>query len=139
MGKADIDPQIRPGGLLSEGAPVSGLLLDSAERNPVSGAAYAIWSVTGCRVRALQGGENEIVFPPGAKFRVLDVRTLGDHPFVLLRQLPATRDMNAAASVGILEDVDETTLARLEQALAGITLSAAGGWPDRCTGPIRPL
>ncbi|MFC5202452.1 hypothetical protein [Streptomyces kaempferi] len=133
---ADIVPELRLGSLLSDDAPISGLLLDSVETTPVPGPAYAIWSITGRRVRALQGGENEIVFPPGAKFRVLDVRTLGGNPFVLLRQLPDTRDL---AAVSILEDADETALARLEQTLAGITPSDTVTWPERCAGSIRPI
>ncbi|MPY30763.1 hypothetical protein FNH09_05375 [Streptomyces adustus] len=131
----DMADSTRPGQLLTDAAPVSGLLLDSLETTVVAGAAYAIWSITGRSVRALQGGGNEIVFVPGTKFRVLDVRTESDNPLILLRQLP---DRHTATSESTLEDADDTALARLEQALAGRIDSGPGTWPERCAGPIGP-
>ncbi|MFF7581153.1 hypothetical protein ACFZBE_40450 [Streptomyces sp. NPDC008061] len=135
IGKTDLDAKMHPGQLLTTEAPLSGLKLDSVQATAVGGAAYAIWSITGRRVQALQGGDNEIVFAPGAKFRVLDVRTIGGNPFVLLRQVPATR---GAGPGSITDDADETALARLEQELARITFSSRGEWPERYTRPIRP-
>lgn len=121
---------LRPGQLLRDPAPVSGVPLDPGKTS-VAGVGYAILSITGRRTRQLLDGGDEIVFPPGTAFMVLDVRTDGTVPMVLLRQLPG---MDKAASV--LEDADDTALTRLDQALAGRTTPGKGTWPDRCAGPV---
>ncbi|MGW3953703.1 hypothetical protein ACWEKM_22945 [Streptomyces sp. NPDC004752] len=36
----------------------------------------------------------------------------------------------------VLEDADETALARLDHALTGRMAPGAGDWPDRCAGPV---
>jgi hypothetical protein len=122
---------VRPGQLLRDPAPVSGVPLDPVGKTGVAGAGYAILSVTGRRTRQLLDEGDEIVFPPGTAFMVLDVRTDGAVPLVLLRQLPGKE---GAASV--LEDVDDTALTRLDQALAGRRAPGEGTWPDRCAGPV---
>jgi hypothetical protein len=124
----------RPGQLVRDPAPLSGVPLEPAGKNRVPGVAYAIWSITGRRVRQLRDEGEEIVFAPGTAFRVLDVRGGGNDgtgPLVLLRQLP---DTDTAA--GALEDADETALTRLGQVLADRTAPGAGNWPDRCAGPV---
>lgn len=122
---------VRPGQLIRDPAPVSGVPLDPAGTSRVAGVGYAILSITGRRTRQLLDEGDEIVFPPGTAFMVLDVRTDGPVPLVLLRQLPG---MDKAASV--LEDADDTALTRLNQALTGRTAPGKGTWPDRCAGPV---
>ncbi|MFC4033951.1 hypothetical protein ACFO3J_21060 [Streptomyces polygonati] len=128
---------------LSDRAPVSAVLSGGGTALP-PGARYALWSVTGRRVRHLSDGRDhpdEVVFPAGTPFRVLDVRPGGASPLVLLRELP-TPDTRAAAAAGQeapagLDDADRAVLARLEDALRGRPHPAGkGGWPPRCAGPI---
>ncbi|MEU3459438.1 hypothetical protein ABZ721_05700 [Streptomyces sp. NPDC006733] len=128
---------------LRDPAPVSALTGASALP---SGAPvrYAIWSVTGRKVRSLldrptgsaEAGE-EIVFVPGTGFRVLGVRTgPGDCSVVLLRELPglASVYMDGAEELSAL---DLKALAHLEAALAqGFPVGDSPGWPERCTGPV---
>ncbi|WP_431951532.1 hypothetical protein [Actinacidiphila sp. bgisy167] len=126
----------RRGQMLYDAAPISGLPIDQADTVSGAQAAYVIWSITGRAVGALREGArkamNEIVFAPGTKYRVLDVRTQGGEPLILLRQLP---DRLTAGSADALEDADETALARLEQALAELTWGT-GPWPARCSGSV---
>ncbi|MEW2118343.1 hypothetical protein AB0945_24755 [Streptomyces sp. NPDC005474] len=122
--------ELRPGTILRDPAPLSGLPLDPAGKDQVAGVGYAIWSITGRRVRQLLDSGEEIVFTPGTPFRVLDVRTEGATPLVLLRQLP---DMTT--TTGVLEDADHTALERLQHALADRTSPTEGEWPERCSGP----
>ncbi|MET9442318.1 hypothetical protein [Streptomyces sp. NPDC006610] len=130
-----------PGTVLRDPAPVSALPGDG--RGPsFASARYAIWSVTGRRVRQLfdatgpSAPHDEVVFAPGTAFRVLDVRNEGPSPLVLLRELPADP---AAAPLGHAEpdDRDRAVLARLDEAPAR---HPGGGavfdWPDRCAGPL---
>ncbi|WP_262061196.1 hypothetical protein [Streptomyces sp. STR69] len=124
-----------PGTPLRDAAPVSATPFDRARAaTPVTpGAGYAVWSVTGRRVRHLldAGAPDEVVFAPGTAFRVLDVRP-GATPLVLLRELP-TAD---ALSTG-LDDADRAVLARLDEALDGHSFpTGTGQWPERCAGPI---
>ncbi|WP_405768275.1 hypothetical protein [Streptomyces sp. NBC_01538] len=122
--------ELRPGTVLRDPAPLSGLPLDPAGKDQVAGVGYAIWSITGRRVRQLLDSGEEIVFTPGTPFRVLDVRTEGATPLVLLRQLP---DMTT--TTGVLEDADHTALERLQHALTDRTSPTEGEWPERCSGP----
>ncbi|MFJ3756467.1 hypothetical protein [Streptomyces sp. NPDC090080] len=119
---------------LTNPSAVSGLMFDPAAAVSPPGPAYAIWSVTGRRADVLQGGGNEIVFAPGAMFRVLGEHTVSGNPFVLLRQMPRTRE---ADPPDLLEDADETARACLEQALAAVTVESHSTWPKRCAGPIN--
>ncbi|MGY1500741.1 hypothetical protein ACW4TU_29880 [Streptomyces sp. QTS52] len=123
--------ELRPGTVLRDPAPLSGLPLDPAGKDRVVGVGYAIWSITGRRVRQLLDSGEEVVFTPGTPFRVLDVRTEGTTPLVLLRQLP---DVNLTS--GVLEDADRTALERLQHALTNRTSPGTGEWPERCSGPI---
>lgn len=123
--------ELLPGDLLRDPAPLSGLPLDPAGKDRVAGVGFAIWSITGRRVRQLLDGGDEVVFAPGTAFKVLKVRTDAAVPLVLLRQV---RDTHPASTV--LEDVDETALARLDHALANRTAPGTGSWPDRYAGPV---
>ncbi|MGW4735662.1 hypothetical protein ACWEQC_42045 [Streptomyces shenzhenensis] len=123
--------ELRTGDVLRDPAPLSGLPLDPAGKDRTAGAGFAIWSITGRRVRQLLDGGDEVVFAPGTAFKVLDVRTDGAAPLVLLRQLPDTQAVSP-----VPEDADDTALTRLEHALTDRTAPGAGDWPDRCAGPI---
>lgn len=141
-GDAD-GPEPAVGTLLHDPAPVSALAGASALP---SGAPvrYAIWSVTGRKVRQLidrPGGSpeayEEIVFVPGTGFRVLGVRTVPAGPsVVLLRELPgnATVYMDGAEE---LSGLDLKALKHLEEALAkGFRPGDDPQWPERCSGPV---
>ncbi|MEU6227598.1 hypothetical protein [Streptomyces sp. NPDC047042] len=129
--------ELRPGAVLRDPAPLSGVPLDPAGKDRVGGVAYAIWSITGRRVRQLLDSGEEIVFTPGTPFRVLDVvdvldaGTEGATPLVLLRQLP-----DLTTTSGVLEDADHTALERLRHALKDRTSPDPEEWPERCSGPV---
>ncbi|USQ85448.1 hypothetical protein NFX46_17690 [Streptomyces phaeoluteigriseus] len=136
------DPVI--GTLLHDPAPVSALAGSSALPAAGAPARYAIWSVTGRKVRQLldrPGGSTEtyeeIVFVPGTGFRVVGVRTVPSGPsVVLLRELPgnATAYMDGSQE---LSGLDLKALAHLEEALAkGFRVGDDPRWPDRCSGPV---
>ncbi|MFC9160643.1 hypothetical protein ACFTZ8_07315 [Streptomyces fungicidicus] len=141
-GDAD-GPEPPVGALLQDAAPVSALAGTSAVPAG-AGVRYAIWSVTGRKVRQLldrPGGDpesyEEIVFVPGTGFRVLAVRTVPAGPsVVLLRELPgnATAYMDGSEE---LSGLDLKALAHLEEALAkGFRAGGATEWPERCSGPV---
>ncbi|MFI5568088.1 hypothetical protein ACIA6T_12220 [Streptomyces sp. NPDC051740] len=141
-GDAD-GPEPAVGTLLHDPAPVSALAGASAlpAGAPVR---YAVWSVTGRKVRQLidrPGGPpeayEEIVFVPGTGFRVLGVRAVPAGPsVVLLRELPgnATAYMDGSEE---LSGLDLKALTHLEEALAkGFRHGDDPQWPDRCSGPV---
>ncbi|MFI2508642.1 hypothetical protein [Streptomyces sp. NPDC018972] len=141
-GDAD-GPEPAVGTLLHDPAPVSALAGSSAlpAGAPVR---YAIWSVTGRKVRQLldrPGGSSEtseeIVFVPGTGFRVLGVRTAPAGPsVVLLRELPgnATAYMDGSEE---LSGLDLKALTHLEEALAkGFRAGDDPQWPERCSGSV---
>ncbi|MGC9379076.1 hypothetical protein [Streptomyces sp. MH13] len=136
-------PEPAVGTLLHEPAPVSALAGSSAlpAGAPVR---YAIWSVTGRKVRQLLDrpggsteGYEEIVFVPGTGFRVLGARTgPAGSSVVLLRELPgnATAYMDGSEE---LSGLDLKALAHLEEALAkGLRTGDGTRWPERCSGPV---
>ncbi|MFE0551219.1 hypothetical protein ACFW3A_17435 [Streptomyces pilosus] len=141
-GDAD-GPEPAAGALLHDPAPVSALAGASAlpAGSPVR---YAIWSVTGRKVRQLLDRPDgateeheEIVFVPGTGFRVLGVRIASaGRPVVLLRELPgnATAYMDGSEE---LSGLDLKALAHLEEALAkGFRVGDGPQWPERCSGPV---
>ncbi|MFI6251887.1 hypothetical protein [Streptomyces sp. NPDC051016] len=130
-GGPDGNGELRPGTVLRDPAPLSGLPLNPADKTRIAGVGFAIWSITGCRVRQLLDGDDEVVFAPGTTFRVLDVRSHGAGPLVLLRQLP-----ESYTASNVLEGADETSLARLDHALTDRLSPGTGDWPDRCAGPV---
>jgi hypothetical protein len=80
-----------------------------------------------------------VVFPPGTGLRVLDVRSAGPAPIVLLSEVlgsgPAADDRPAG-----LDDADRATLERLDEALRRQVPSSGGAspttWPTRCAKPL---
>ncbi|MFE0731678.1 hypothetical protein ACFW2X_26205 [Streptomyces antibioticus] len=125
----------RPGTLLRDPAPVSASPLDPIRPAMTTGGSYVIWSVTARRIRQLLDagdGPEEVVFAPGAVFRVLDVRGGDSSAQIFLRELtgphlPPRPD----------PDGDGVALARLDEAVRGRSAPAGGGqWPERCTGPF---
>ncbi|WP_405389900.1 hypothetical protein OG596_19625 [Streptomyces sp. NBC_01102] len=130
-----------PGGCLRDAGPVSALPVEGGAPAP-GGTRYAIWSVTGRRVRQLFDGPapdartDEVVFLPGTVFRVLDVRTDAGSPLILLRELPGA-PAPAASGQEPLDDQDRAALARLDASLSGHPAGAGpSSWPDRCSGPV---
>ncbi|MFD9377901.1 hypothetical protein ACFWBH_20555 [Streptomyces sp. NPDC059999] len=132
----------RPGTVLREPAAVSALPCGGTGPE-IGSARFAIWSVTGRRVRQLFGAagssaaHDEIVFAPGTAFRVLDVRGDGPDPLVLLRQLSTPATAPPPARYAEPDAEDQAVLARLDEALRGRTAAPAGFvWPERCAGPL---
>jgi hypothetical protein len=146
-----------PGRVLREPGPVSALPIGTAGDLPARMGGYVIWSSTGRRVRPLVGAasgaaSDEVVFPPGVTFRVLDVRSDGPEPLVLLSEVSGAG--SAAERTEDLTDADRATLQRLDEALrrqepadekktARPTTKATPGakaldaWPPRCAEPLR--
>ncbi|AKZ54125.1 hypothetical protein SAM23877_1076 [Streptomyces ambofaciens ATCC 23877] len=144
---------VRGGGADGPGPAVGALLHDPAPVSALAGSSalpagapvrYAIWSVTGRKVRQLldrPGGSTdayeEIVFVPGTAFRVLGVRAASaGPPVVLLRELPGTATAYMDGSEE-LSGLDLKARAHLEEALAkGFRVGDGPWWPDRCAGPV---
>ncbi|WP_329288319.1 hypothetical protein [Streptomyces pseudovenezuelae] len=126
----------RPGTLLRDAAPVSATPLDPVRPSMTTGASYVIWSVGARRVRQLSDpgdGPEEVVFTPGAVFRVLDVRRAGQATArqIFLRELPAHGPVRPDP------EADSAALARLDEAVRGRSAPAsADQWPERCSGPF---
>ncbi|HEY5834694.1 hypothetical protein [Streptomyces sp.] len=129
-----------PGAELGEATPVSALALDKTYP-AVPADHYLIWSVTGRRASSLTDAGNhddeEVVFGPGTRFRVLQVRERAGATVVLLREL--TEAMPVTANAG-LDDSDVPVLSRLRAAADQPTATGTGdGWPQRSTGALRVL
>ncbi|MFK4106433.1 hypothetical protein ACI2L1_41565 [Streptomyces sp. NPDC019531] len=129
---------LQPGSLLQSLGPVSSLA-HAAQWPGAAPLGYAIWSVTGRRVRQLVPGaaglgSDEVVFAPGTAFRVLGTQDVAGSPVVLLRELPAAEFVAADNPPG-QHQLDETALTRLEEALTRV-LPVGGSWPERCVGPL---
>ncbi|MEV0405348.1 hypothetical protein [Actinoallomurus sp. NPDC050550] len=135
-----------PGGIVREPRPVSALPIGAADGLPTAAGGYVIWSSTGRRVRPLLGAapgaaSDEVVFPPGAVFRVLDVRSAGQAPTVLLVEVVG--GASAEDRPGGLSGADRAALDRLDEALRRHASQADGGtaarranWPPRCEVPL---
>ncbi|MFL1900726.1 hypothetical protein ACJWDR_16685 [Streptomyces tauricus] len=143
-------PEPVVGSLIQEPGPLSALAATSSElpsADSVPSVRYAIWSVTGRKVRQLLErpagpAYDEIVFVPGTGFRVLGVRAAGAEgtaarsSVVLLREIPgnAIAYMDGAEE---LSSLDLKALAQLEEALGkGLPAGEGPRWPERCTGPV---
>jgi hypothetical protein len=133
--------QLLPGEELGEAAPVSAVILDK-ESPSAPADHYVIWSATGRRPGSLADsragtGHEEVLFGPGTRFRVLQVREQAGTTVVLLRELAETAPQ---AVPGRLDDSDAAVLTRLLTAAGQPTLPSAGqGWPDRCAGTLGTL
>jgi hypothetical protein len=133
-----------PGSVVREPGPVSALPIGVAAGLSAAAGGYVIWSSTGRRVRPLLGSASgtasgEVVFPPGAAFRVLDVRSAGPAPIVLMTEVVGGGPVDERP--GGLDDADRATLERLDEALRRQASSAGGGaapatWPARCAEPL---
>ncbi|GGS53465.1 hypothetical protein AB0E75_25290 [Streptomyces griseoviridis] len=130
------------GRLLQDPGPVSALAATGALPGEPA-VAYAVWSVTGRKVRQLldradgaQECPDEIVFAPGSGFRVLGTRDVAGSTTVLLRELPPTTTAYVD-EVAELSQLDRKALSRLEEALAGpLPVERDQTWPERCTGHV---
>lgn len=141
------------GRLLRAPGPVSALTANL--RGPSATTRYAVWSENGRRVRLERGGAqgdgggtgaaDEVVFAPGATFRVLGVHEVRGTEVVLLRDasagvgpVPAPGAGPAPAPGGVAEQ-DRAALAALTEALEEGVPSGSRGrvrqWPARCAGP----
>ncbi|RCG21207.1 hypothetical protein DTL70_17180 [Streptomyces diacarni] len=135
---------VEPGVLLRDPAPVPVLPLGAGAPRP-GGAQYAVWSVTGRRVRQLTDrpgagqARDEVVFPPGTLLRVLDVREEGGAPLTLLREVPLIGPHTSAGSDGAEPDAgDRAALGQLEEALRARPVTPAGpDWPQLCAGSLE--
>ncbi|MER6959000.1 hypothetical protein [Streptomyces sp. NPDC000618] len=135
------------GTLLRDPAPL-GAVPVGAGGPPPGGPQYVIWSATGRRVRQLAdrpsdgAAVEQVLFAPGTRLRVLDVRPSGPAPLIMLRELPAAAPGTPGASLAPrpeLDDVDRAVLARLDDTLRGrIPTPGAFAWPGLCHGPIGP-
>lgn len=141
--------RLRPGSTaLTEPGPVGGRALPpkTGYGLPQTTGAYVIWSDTARRLSALLDPEpagavpvtgDDVVFTPGTRFAVLDIRR-GDSDapdLALLRELPEPVD-----GTDPIDDADATDLAltRLEEAMNTVALDAFAGtpWPAHCVGPV---
>ncbi|MEU9559192.1 hypothetical protein [Streptomyces fumanus] len=92
---------------------------------------YLIWSSTGRRAAHPAGpggaGPADVVFGPGSRFRVLEVRERGEASVVLLREVPVGSPPGVP---GMLDDSDLSVLERL-RALADRPAEPVDGalWP----------
>jgi hypothetical protein len=132
------------GTVLTEPGAIGGVPLSPEDRAgwPPVATVYVIWSHTARRVGALYGaGETrrkDVVFGPGTRFAVLDVRR-GDADIpdlVLLRELPARPD-GADTAAEEIQPSGRLALARLDEALKSAGPSVGEEeWPAHCLGPI---
>ncbi|GLY86794.1 hypothetical protein [Actinoallomurus iriomotensis] len=132
-----------PGSVVREAGPVSALPIGIAAGLSAAAGGYVIWSATGRRVRPLLGStpgaaSDEVVFPPGVAFRVLDVRAAGPAPVVLMTEVTGGGPVDERP--GGLDDADRATLERLDEALRRQASSTGGAsadaWPARCAEPL---
>jgi hypothetical protein len=149
-----VDASVRPdpvGGVLTEPGPVGGLPLSgegvSGHGWPPTATVYVIWSDTARRVAALFDADTDaakrgdVVFGPGSRFAVLDVRRgdAGTPDLVLLRELPATAFPAGEGAAGEPPPGGRLALRRLDEALQAAgpaVMATAATWPAHCLGPI---
>ena len=130
------------GAVLTEPGPVGGVSLtgDGAYGWPPTATVYVIWSDTARRVAVLADADTDadaakrgdVVFGPGSRFAVLDVRPGdADTPdIVLLRELPATGGDEAPQG-------GRLALTRLNEALETVRAeSGPATWPAHALGPL---
>ncbi|GGS69662.1 hypothetical protein GCM10010238_67730 [Streptomyces griseoviridis] len=130
-----------PGEELGAAVPVSASGLDDGYPS-LPDDHYLIWSATGRRIGSLGDSDSpfdqeEVVFGPGTRFRVLDVRERAGARVVLLRELAGAVP---PAVPGHLDTSDAPVLDRLV-ALADRPAVPRGEreWPARCDGLLGLL
>ncbi|WP_329489369.1 hypothetical protein OG618_22685 [Kitasatospora sp. NBC_01246] len=102
------------GALLTEPAPVVGT--PEADLAPGTSTEFLVWSATGRRTSVIaDDGDPEVVFPPGSRFRVLDVLPGGeDRPVrVLLREAAPGPAATGPAADAAAEEHDAQARTRL--------------------------
>ncbi|MGW1715473.1 hypothetical protein [Streptomyces sp. NPDC002156] len=132
------------GALLCDPAPLGAVPVGAGGPRP-GGPQYVIWSATGRRVRQLTdrpsdgAAVEQVLFAPGTRLRVLDVRPSGPTPLIMLRELPAGTPGTPLAPHPELDDTDRAVLVRLDDTLRGRSpVPGAYPWPGLCHGPIGP-
>jgi hypothetical protein len=131
------------GTMLTEPGAIGGVPLSPESRAgwPPTATVYVIWSHTARRVAALfDAGETrrkDVVFGPGSRLAVLDVRQGdADTPdLVLLRELPA-RPAGADAAAEETPSSGRLAVTRLDEALKSVGPAGGEEWPAHCLGPI---
>jgi S-DNA-T family DNA segregation ATPase FtsK/SpoIIIE len=146
---------LRAGMVLTDPGPVGGVSFAGVGADdraslygwPPTTAVYVIWSDTARRVAALLDADaaatrNDVVFGPGSRFVVLDVRQ-GDAEtpdIVLLREFTEPTGGDADRSGSGAAQAVSLALARLDGALAAFRSGPAGTgsspWPAYALGPI---
>ncbi|MFE8950254.1 hypothetical protein [Streptomyces sp. NPDC007856] len=117
---------------LGDAMPVLARAVDRTQALPAAGHCL-IWSATGRRTGALAdsdalGGPNHVLFAPGTRFRVLEVREQGGAATVaLLRELP---EHAPADDSGRLTDADVAALERLHALEAAATADGQEHTPN---------
>ncbi|MFI1727868.1 hypothetical protein ACH40E_01225 [Streptomyces acidicola] len=145
-GDAPLDG-LAAGTLLRDPAPLGAVPVGTAGPLP-GGPQYVIWSATGRRVRQLTdrpgdgAAVEQVLFAPGTRLRVLDVRRSGPAPLIMLRELQADAPGTPGRPLpppSELDDADRAVLARLDDTLRGRSPApGAFAWPGLCHGPIGP-
>ncbi|MEU0949401.1 hypothetical protein ABZ379_43065 [Streptomyces canus] len=138
---ADSADLLLPGEELGEATAVSALAVDK-QYPAVPEDHYLIWSMTGRRTDAMTETESgdtaeEVLFGPGTRFRLLQVRQRAGARVLLLREIPETMPLNVP---GVLDENDLKALDRLNAVVDGpAALNTGRAWPSRCAGALGVL
>ena len=133
-----------PGEELGEAVPVSAVALDKGYPS-VPADHYLIWSMTGRRASSLAtdvglaptagGAQEEVLFAPGTRLRLLAVAERTGSTVMMLRELPESAPQSTTP--GRLDDADNAVLKRLRTlADQPPAVSSGGTWPGRCAGTL---
>ncbi|MEU2228062.1 hypothetical protein [Streptomyces sp. NPDC018347] len=127
----DSTAMLLPGEEVGAAVPVIARAVDEPWYPTLADDHYLIWSSTGRRVGSLveagPAASTDVVFGPGTRFRVLEVRSRGEVSVVVLREIPPGAPPTAP---GMLGTADVPVLERL-RALADEPAGPDGGpdWP----------
>ncbi|MEQ6028274.1 hypothetical protein SOM70_37625 [Streptomyces salinarius] len=127
----DSTAMLLPGEEIGAAVPVISRAVDEPWYPTLPDDHYLIWSSTGRRVGSLvdagPAASTDVVFGPGTRFRVLEVRSRGEVNMVALREIPPGTPPTAP---GMLGTADVPVLERLR------TLADEPAGPDG--GPVWP-